>query len=185
MSYDSKETADDLIPIWCQRMISPLLIPCWSRTFNIGSADQDHVPAAIAVLTRRGRARHICVSILTIIVSNKGLSPGQRQAIIWTNAGLLLIGPLETNFSEISMTIHIFSFTKMHLNMSSGKWRPVCLGFNVLTWDPAKSWSCTKRWRDGYIARLLAGLRTPLNFIAIAKECDFDLTSSSFPCLNV
>ena len=45
--------------------------------------------------------RHICISKLTIIVSDNGLSPGQRQAIIWTNAGILLIGPLGTNFSEI------------------------------------------------------------------------------------
>ena len=30
-----------------------------------------------------------CVGILTIIGSDNGLSPGRRQAIIWTNAGLL------------------------------------------------------------------------------------------------
>ena len=35
---------------------------------------------------------------------------GRRQAIIWTNAGILLIGPLGTNFSEILIEIHIFSF---------------------------------------------------------------------------
>ena len=29
-----------------------------------------------------------------------GLSPGGRKAIIWTNAGMLLIGPIATNFSE-------------------------------------------------------------------------------------
>ena len=43
----------------------------------------------------------ICVGKLTIIGSANGLSPGQRQAIIWTNAGMLLIGPLGTNFSKI------------------------------------------------------------------------------------
>ena len=36
------------------------------------------------------------------------LSPGQRQAISWTNAGILLIGTLETNFSEILIEIHTF-----------------------------------------------------------------------------
>ena len=35
------------------------------------------------------------------IGSVNGLSPIQRQAIIWTNAGLLPIGPLGTDFSEI------------------------------------------------------------------------------------
>ena len=44
---------------------------------------------------------HICVSNLTTIVSNNSLSPGLRQTIIWTNAGLLLIRHLGTNFYEI------------------------------------------------------------------------------------
>ena len=44
------------------------------------------------------------------------------KAIIWNNAGLLLIEPLGTNFSEISIGIQTFSFKKMHLNMSSVKW---------------------------------------------------------------
>ena len=76
--------------------------------------------------------RHICVSKLANISSDNGLSPGRRQAIIWTNARILLIGPLGTNFSEIWIEIWIFSFRKMHLKMSSAKWRPFCLGLNVL-----------------------------------------------------
>ena len=40
---------------------------------------------------------HIYVGKLTIIGSNNGLSSGRRQAIIWTNAGILLIGSLEHN----------------------------------------------------------------------------------------
>ena len=86
----------------------------------------------VSVLTHWGRVTHICVSELTIIGSDNGLSPGRRQVIIWNNAGLLLIEPLGTNFSEISIGSQIFSFKKMHLRMSSGKWRPFCLGFNVL-----------------------------------------------------
>ena len=66
---------------------------------------------------------HICVGNLTIIGSDNGLSPGRHQAINWTNVGILLIGPLGTNFSEILIEINTFSFTKMHLKMSSGKWR--------------------------------------------------------------
>ena len=79
-----------------------------------------------------GRVTHICVGKLTSIGSDNGLSPGRRQAIIWTNAGILLIGPLGTNFSEILIAIHTFSFKKMHLKMSSWKWRPFCLGLSVL-----------------------------------------------------
>ena len=64
---------------------------------------------------------HMWVNKLTIIVSDNGLLPGQCQAIIWTNAGILLIGPLGTNFSEILIEIYTFLCKKMRLNMSSGK----------------------------------------------------------------
>ena len=45
----------------------------------------------------------ICVNKLTIIGSDNGLPPDWCQAIIWTNAGTLSIGPSGTNFSEISI----------------------------------------------------------------------------------
>ena len=83
-------------------------------------------------LTHWGRVTHIRVSKLNIIGSDNGLSPGQRQAIIWTNVGILLIGPIQTNFSEILSEIHTFSFKKMHFKTSSAKPRPSCLGLNVL-----------------------------------------------------
>ena len=79
------------------------------------------------------RVTHICVNKFTIIGSDNGLSPGRRQAIIWTNDGRLLIGPLGTNFNETSIEIHTFSLKKIHWKISSGKWRPFCLGPNVLT----------------------------------------------------
>ena len=79
-----------------------------------------------------GRVMHICVSKLTIIGSDNGLSPGRRQAIVWTNDGILLTGTLGTNLSEILSKINTFSFKKMHLKMTSVKWRPFCLGLNVL-----------------------------------------------------
>ena len=49
------------------------------------------------------------------IGTDNGLLPIQRLAIIYTNTGLLLIGPLGTNFSEIAIKIQNFSFMKMHL----------------------------------------------------------------------
>ena len=66
------------------------------------------------------------------IGSDNGLSPGRRQAIIWTNARILLIEPLGTNFSDILIETYAFSFKKIRLKMSSGKRRPVCVGLNVL-----------------------------------------------------
>ena len=59
----------------------------------------------------------------------------RRQAIIWTNAGLLLIGPFGTNFSEIFIEILTFTFREIRLKVSSAKRRPFCLGLNVLPID--------------------------------------------------
>ena len=52
-------------------------------------------------LTHQGRVTHICVNEIIIIGSDNVLSPERRQTIIWTNDGILLIGPFGTNFSEI------------------------------------------------------------------------------------
>ena len=79
-----------------------------------------------------GRVTHICISKLTIIGSDKGLPPGRRQAIIWTNAGILLIGPLGANFNEILIEILTFSFKKMRFEVSSAKWWPFCLSLSGL-----------------------------------------------------
>ena len=85
------------------------------------------------LLTHWGRVTHICISKLTVIGSDNGLSPGRRQAIIWTNDGILLIGPLGTNFNEILIGIQTFSFKVMHFKMLSAKWCPFCLGLNMLS----------------------------------------------------
>ena len=79
-------------------------------------------------LTHWGRVMHIWVSKLTLLGSHNGLLPRWCQAIICTNAGILLTWNLGTKFNEISSEIHTFSFKKM----SSGKWRPFCLSLNVL-----------------------------------------------------
>ena len=59
--------------IWCHELTTCLL--------DVGP------PFGNQILTHWGRATHICVGKLTTIGSDNGLSPGQRQAIIWTNAG--------------------------------------------------------------------------------------------------
>ena len=74
----------------------------------------------------------IYIGNLNIIGSDNGLSLGRCQAIIWTDAGILLIGSLEIKFSEILIEIHTFPYKKMHLKMSFTIWRPFCLGLNEL-----------------------------------------------------
>ena len=84
------------------------------------------------LITHLGRLTHICVRKLTTIGSDNGLSPGRRQTIIWTNAGIFLIGHLWTKFSETLIEFYTFYFKKMYVKMSSGIWRPSCLSLNVL-----------------------------------------------------
>ena len=97
------------------------------------------IEMAMSNFNHWGRVTHICVGNLTIIGSDNGLSPGRRPAVIWTNAGILLIGPLGTNFSEILIEILTFSFKKMCLKVSSAKWCPFCLSLNLLThWGRVK-----------------------------------------------
>ena len=60
-------------------------------------------------ITHWGRVTHICVGKLTITGSDNGLSPWRRQAVIWTNAEILLIELLGTKLSEILFKIDAFS----------------------------------------------------------------------------
>ena len=124
--------------------------PGYSSSVESGSSEVLHIfltfiswwqqgTAEIPMLIHWGWVTHKCISNLTIIGSDNGLSPGRRQAIIWTNAGKLLIWNLGTNFSEILSEIHIFSFKKMHLKMLSGKFQPSCSGLNMLTVDNKSS----------------------------------------------
>ena len=62
------------------------------------------------------------------------LSSVEGQAIIWSNAVILLIGPLGKNFFEIWPKLQQFSITKMNVKMSSTG--------NHYKWDWPKSQFC-------------------------------------------
>ena len=119
----------------------------WIETLVLASPSAAELPSIpvprYCMITHWDRVTHICINKLTRIGSDHGLSPGRCQAIIWTNAGILLIGPLGTNFIEILIETHTFSFKKMLLIMSSGKCRPSCLGLNMITT------SRDDQWQDG------------------------------------
>ena len=83
--------------------------PAAQQTWNSAIFSVNYSRISMEGLTHWGRVTHLCISKLTIIGSDNGLSPDRAQAIIWTNAGLLLIGPLGTNFSEILIKIITFS----------------------------------------------------------------------------
>ena len=75
-------------------------------------------------MTHWGRVMHMCII--------NGLLRNWCRAIIWTNAGILLIGPLAINISEILIEVQTFLFKKMDFKLSSAKWQAFCLGVNVL-----------------------------------------------------
>ena len=73
------------------------------------------------------RAAYMCQWIKSALIQIMA-SPIRHQAIISTNAGLLSIRPLGTNFSQILIKIQNLLFMKMHLKISSAEWRPFCPG---------------------------------------------------------
>ena len=74
----------------------------------------------------------------TIIGSDNDLAHVRLQTIIRTNTELLSIHPRGTYLHEISIKFKTFSFKKMHLNVSSAKWRPFCLSLNVLNTEQVR-----------------------------------------------
>ena len=143
------------------------------------------------VLTHWGRVTHICVSKFTIIGSDNGLSSSRRQAIIWTNAGILLIGPLGINASENLIKIYSFSFKKMDLKMSSGKWRPSCRGLNVLSQCPNCWWPSSLRhecitkpsllsfWHYNNVTWTSWGLESPVSWLFVQQLMRTHITETS------
>ena len=113
---------------------------------------------------------HICVGKLTIIGSDNGLSPERCQAIIWTNAGTSLRGPLGTNFNEMSIEIQTFSMKKIRLKMSYAECCSLYLGLNELivheddmTWKRCPLyWFCERTPRTGDLIYYLLKARKKL-----------------------
>ena len=90
-----------------------------------------------ANLTHCGRVTHICVGELDQHWFRQWLVACQAPSHYLNQSCWFSIGRLGTNFSEIQIEIN-FSFMKMHLKVSSAKWRPYCPGGDELTgpdWD--------------------------------------------------
>ena len=108
---------------------------------------------------------HFCISELTRIDSDNGLLPDQHQATNWTNAGVLLIGPLATALGEICIEIQTFYFKKMYLKMSSRKWRPFCVSLNMLI-----DWWYLCRSSINYITRNTANTEDKYPFTPLCSS---------------
>ena len=81
-------------------------------------------------LTHCGRVTHIwSVNLSSLVHITDCRLVGAKP--LWTNDAKLSIWPLGTNFNEISIELHIFSFKKMHLKILSSTCQPFCLCLNV------------------------------------------------------
>ena len=91
--------------------------------------------------------------------------------IILTNAGILLIGPIGTHFSEPLIGTHTFSFKKLHMKMLSSEWRPYCLGLNVLrpliTSVRYREYWCSvlQRFENGHLHMILFKVHRTKSFL--------------------
>ena len=90
----------------------------------------------------------IWVSKLATTGSDNGLLPGRHQASIWTNVGILLIGPPRTNVGEILTEIYILSLKKCiwksRQEIGVILYRPLCVNLETqsLIWNVI--WSVTR-----------------------------------------
>ena len=130
-------------------------------------------PQCVMLLTHWGRVTHICVGKLTIIGSDlMGCRLDGTKPL--SDAGML-IGPLGTNFNDISIGIQTFSFKKMQLKMSSAKWRPFCLGLNhqAISCTNADLLSITPQWK--YFSEILFEIEkisfTKMHFNISSAKC--------------
>ena len=140
-------------------------------------------------LTQWGRVMYICISKLTIIGSDNDFSSSWRQAIIWTNAWILLIRILGANLNEVLSKIYTFSFKKMHLKMLSGKCQPFCLSLNVLS-NTEEYWYMSPRnpWKSlstYYILRLLISLQSLSNVCKCSCNIMVDMLTIAFSPIHM
>ena len=99
-----------------------------------------------AILTHWGRVTHISVRNLTIIGSDNGLLPGQRQAIIWTNVvNWTLRNKLQRTVNRNSnIFIQENAFEKIFCKMAAILSLPQCVNsseardgiFQLIWWIP-------------------------------------------------
>ena len=129
----------------------------------------------LALLTHWGRVTHICISKLNIIGSDNGLSPGWRQAIIWTNTGILLTGPLGTKLEwNLNRNVYIFInkyFWKCHLKMAVILWWPQCVKWWIV---PCREKICHRILM--YCSRACFTHNFPIHCLTVLKKFPFVLT---------
>ena len=118
---------------------APLSLTASPRMICSGIPSEPKSSASVSrppPLFRRGNPLEKKCDVICAEGSDDGLSPGRCQAMNRTNAAILLIAFLGPNFSEILIKIHVFSFKKMQLNLSSANCQAFYIGLNVWSGFP-------------------------------------------------
>ena len=97
---------------------------------NNGENPVRNIPYKLTIKTLNhwGWVMHICVSKLTIIGSDSGVSPGHYLKQCWNVANWTLRNKLQSSLVPNS---YIFIQENTH-DKSSGKWRKFCFSLNML-----------------------------------------------------
>ena len=112
---------------------SHYLNQCWNIVnFSLRNKFQWNFNRNSSIFIQENAFENVVCQMASILSRPQWVKHWFRKWLIWTNAGILLIWLIGTNFNEMLTKIHTFSFKKMDLKMSSGKLRPLCLGLNVL-----------------------------------------------------
>ena len=113
-----------------------------------------------------------------IFGSDRGLSPVRRQAIIWTNAGLLSFWILR-NKGQWKLNRNRIRFTQENnLKMSSVNWRSFSLDFNVLN-HTIPCQHCNQPPRNGstnHVFLIMWSLKTPPDIKKLFRSMIYAVT---------
>ena len=137
---DACQIVSDVI-MWVEKWIIKT-IQLHKNSF-LWNDDKGHPPHS----STKKHCRQKCVGNLTIIGSDNGLSPGRRQAIIWTNAEILFF---KNRFSDILIKILTFSLKKNAFENIVCKMAVIYLGLNDHLSRP-------QRVNDYFLTQLLVG----------------------------
>ena len=132
-------------------------------------------------LTHWGRVTHICISKQTIFGSDNGLSPCRRQAIIWTNTGILLIGTLGTKLSEILCR----GLNVLTTFSSAFPWIKITLflfKFHWILWPMLQLKKLCAKWQPFFQASVFSVIWVPKQKYWFSHLVRYDpLTSREYP----
>ena len=115
-----------LIMAWCRLGGKPL-----SESAMVSLSDS-YKYASQGLISSPPSAAYMCQWIRSALVYIMGCRLFNAKPLSKPMLGYCQLDPLEKNFSEIFIKMQNFSFTKMHLKISSAKWRPFCPGGDEL-----------------------------------------------------